>query len=124
MTVFSDFNSRRPRRIWDGIQARAVSGQRVTMALVDLEPNVALQEHHHPNEQVGFVVQGELTFTVGGETRTLGAGETYSIRPDVAHSAVAGPEGCVVVDVFAPVRADWEAVPDGDPSPSSWSPGG
>ena len=124
MTVYSNFNAQRPRRIWPGIDARVVNGERLTMALVDLAPNTPLQEHHHQNEQVGFVVQGSLTFVIGDETRTLGPGETYNISSDVPHSGMTGPDGCVVVDVFAPVRADWDNVPDAEPGPSTWRMGG
>ncbi|MGI8609638.1 MAG: cupin domain-containing protein [Candidatus Dormibacteria bacterium] len=120
MSVYSRFDAQRPRKIWPGIDARVVNGERLTMALVDLEPNTPLQEHHHENEQVGFIVQGSLTFVIGGETRTLAAGDTYNISSNVPHSGMTGPEGCVVVDVFAPVRADWDAAPEADPSPSNW----
>lgn len=120
MTVFSDFNSQKPRQIWAGIQARVINGERITLALVDLEAQNQLQEHHHQNEQLGFIIQGELTFTIGGETRTLHAGDTYSIPSDVPHNAVTGPDGCVVLDVFAPVRADWENAEVVEPSPSAW----
>jgi quercetin dioxygenase-like cupin family protein len=120
METFSSFNSQAPRRIWDGISGRVINGERLTMALVDLAPNTPLQEHAHDNEQLGFVLQGQLTFTIGGETRTLGPGDTYNIPSNVPHSAVTGPEGCVVTDVFAPVRADWEGLATGEPAPSAW----
>ena len=124
MSVFSSFNAQRPIPIWEGIQARAINGQRLTVALVDLAPNTVVQEHRHGNEQLGFIVQGELTFTIGGETRTLRAGETYAIPPDVPHSAVTGAQGCVALDTFAPGRADWEALDQLEPSPSAWNSGG
>lgn len=123
MTAYSNFNLQRPRHIWPGIDARVVNGERLTMALVDLEPNTPLQEHHHEHEQVGFIVQGSLTFVIGGETSILGPGDTYNIGSDVVHSGMTGPDGCVVVDVFAPVRADWDGVADAEPGPSSWQMG-
>ncbi|MGH2385925.1 MAG: hypothetical protein ACRDGB_12870, partial [Candidatus Limnocylindria bacterium] len=47
----------------------------------------------------------------GDERRVLGPGGTWRIRSDVPHEAVAGPEGAVVIDVFAPIRSDWDALP-------------
>jgi quercetin dioxygenase-like cupin family protein len=121
--TFSDFNSQRPKLVWDpGITARSINGERITMALVDLDPDAPLPEHNHENEQVGFVVQGGLTLTIGGETRTLGPGDTYLIPSNVVHGGVTGPEGAVVCDVFSPPRADWERIKDGDPGPSDWPP--
>ena len=124
MTIYSNFNDQRPRKIWPGIDARVINGERVTMALVDLEPNTPLQEHHHEHEQVGFIVQGSLTFVIGGETRVLSAGDTYNISSNTVHSGMTGPDGAVVVDVFAPVREDWHDKPEGDPAPSTWRKGG
>jgi quercetin dioxygenase-like cupin family protein len=123
MTVYSKFNDQRPQKIWPGIDARVINGERLTMALVDLEPNTPLVEHHHEHEQVGFIVQGSLTFVIGGETRELGPGDTYNISSNTVHSGVTGPRGAVVVDIFAPVRHDWADRPDADPSPSAWSQG-
>lgn len=100
--------------------ARVVNGTRLTLAAVDLEPNAVVAEHHHENEQVGLVLQGSLTFTIGGEKRELRAGDAYTIPSHVPHDAVAGPEGCSVVDVFAPVRADWERLERTEPFPPDW----
>ena len=111
----------RPYAIWgDNVTARVVNGARMTLATVDLKPNANVPEHHHENEQLGFVLQGTLTFTIGGETRELRAGDTYVIPSDVPHHVVAGPEGCTVVDAFAPIRADWEKLPRADPFPPDW----
>ena len=120
--VYAAFESLRPYAVWEGVLARAVHGREITMAVVDLEPNAIVAEHHHPNEQLGFILRGELTFTIGGETRRLGVGETYVISADVPHDAVAGPDGASVVDVFSPPRDDWESAPRREPSPGGWPP--
>jgi quercetin dioxygenase-like cupin family protein len=121
MGAFSDFNSQRPYQVWPGVAARALHGERLTMALVELEPGKPVAEHHHDNEQLGFVIRGEMEMKIGGETRLLRPGDTYVIPSEVLHSVVlTGPQGCVVADIFAPVRADWEAVERADASPGSW----
>jgi len=74
------------------------------------------------NEQLGFILQGSMTFTVGGEKRELRAGDTYEIPSHVPHDAVAGPQGCTAVDAFAPIRADWEKLDRLDPFPPDWPP--
>lgn len=120
MSTFEPLGGLRPYAIRDGITARAVHGDRVTMAVVDLEPRVELPEHHHENEQLGFVLEGEITMTIGGERRTLHAGDTYLIPSEVPHDARAGADGCTVVDVFSPVRADWEKLSRIEPAPGRW----
>ena len=120
MDVFDHFSGLRPYRIWEGAVARAVHGEQVTMAVVDLGPNVAVPEHRHPNEQLGFVAQGSVTMTVGGESRELRKGETYVIASDLPHAAVAGAEGATVVDIFSPPRTDWEQLERLEPGAGSW----
>jgi len=120
MGVFDSLDSVRPYGIWDGAVARAVHGEKMTFAVVDLEPNLDVPEHHHLNEQVGMVLKGFVTMTVDGESRRLGAGETYVIPGDVPHSASTGPEGASVLDVFTPTREDWEKAQRLEPSAGAW----
>ena len=103
-----------------GLAARAVFGERMTMAVVDLEPNAIAPEHHHENEQLGFVIAGTLNFRVGGAEQLLRAGDTYTIPSNVTHGGVAGPEGATVCDVFAPVRAEWAQLTRAEPSRPNW----
>jgi quercetin dioxygenase-like cupin family protein len=120
MTTYSDAHSIRPQRIWDGIVGRAVQGEQATLALLELAPDSIVPEHSHPNEQLGICVEGSLTFTVGGETREIGPGGTWRILGDVPHSVVTGPEGAVVVEVFAPARSDWHALEHEEPCAPRW----
>ena len=118
--TYSSFAAVRPHQIWPGAVAHAIWGENVSFALVDMEPDVEIEEHSHPNEQVGFIVQGSFTFTIGGETRVLGPGDTYVIPGGVRHSARSGPEGTVALDIFSPPRADWERLERGEPRRPSW----
>jgi quercetin dioxygenase-like cupin family protein len=120
VSTFQTLDRLRPHLIRQGITARAVNGERMTMAVIDLEPNVALPQHQHENEQLGFVIAGVITMRIGSEERELKAGNTYSIPSNVPHDAVAGPEGCTVADVFAPIRADWADLKRGEPSTPNW----
>ena len=106
--------------IWgDEVRARRVQGERITLAIVELAPNAVVPEHRHAAEQLGMVIRGQMHFTVDGETRDLGPGGTWRILGDRPHDVVAGPEGAVVIDVFTPVRSDWDdkSIVDGPPAP-------
>jgi quercetin dioxygenase-like cupin family protein len=120
MNTFEPVRDLRPYQLRDGITARAVNGERITMAVIDLKPGAVSPEHHHENEQLGFVITGSITMRIGSDKKELRAGDTYRIPSDVPHEAVAGPEGCTAVDVFAPVRADWEKLERPDPFPPEW----
>jgi quercetin dioxygenase-like cupin family protein len=120
MKTFESLRSISPYIVREGITARAVEGERMTMAVVDLAPNAMLPEHHHENEQLGFVISGIITMRIGGEKRELHAGDTYAIPSHVPHDAVAGPDGCTVTDVFAPLRADWRELKRKEPGAGRW----
>jgi unsaturated pyranuronate lyase len=118
--TFTSIADLRPYLIRAGMKARLINGERATLAIIDIEPNGVAEEHHHENEQLGLIVSGELTLRIAGEARALQPGDVYSIPSDVPHDAKAGPLGATVVDVFIPVRADWERLPREDPSAPDW----
>ena len=120
MSAFTDLGSTAPQRIWDGVIGRTVHGDRVTFSLIELDADVTIPEHGHENEQVGMVLSGSITFTVGGETRELGPGQAWCITAHVPHSAVTGREGTVVVEVFSPIREDWSALETEAPRAPRW----
>ena len=98
--------------VWgDTVQARMIAGANASLSVVELAPNAIVPGHQHLHEQLGICLEGSITFTIDDETRTLGPGGTWRIPSDHPHDAVAGPDGAVVIDVFAPVRADWSALP-------------
>ena len=77
--TYESFDAVRPLKIWPGVLAHEIRGNDVAFALVELEPDT-------------------FTFTIGGETRELRPGDTYSIPGGVPHSARSGPEGAPAVD--------------------------
>ena len=120
MSAFRALNDIAPLPIWNGILARIVEGEEMTFAVVELDPHAVAALHQHSNEQLGLVLRGTITFKIGDETRSLKAGDTYEIPANVPHEATAGAEGAVVIDVFAPIRADWHRFTAKAPQPSLW----
>ena len=107
-------------QVWETVVARAVHGERQSLAVVELEPNALVPEHRHENEQLGIVIEGSLEFRIEDETKHLGPGETWTIPSNVPHEVIAGPLGAVVIDVFAPVRADWNELEQSRPREPRW----
>ena len=83
-----------PLALMDGLRVRPINGERITLAVFELDPGVAMPEHRHPNEQVGVVVRGEF----------------------------AGEAGCTIVETFSPPRDDWSDTPRREPSADRWPP--
>jgi quercetin dioxygenase-like cupin family protein len=117
---FEDLKGLPVIQVWETVIARAVHGERQSLAVVELDPDAVVPEHKHENEQLGIVIAGSLTFRIADETRELGPGETWTIPSKVPHEVTAGPEGAVVIDVFAPVRADWDLLEHTEPRKPRW----
>ena len=108
------------QRIWDGINARNVHGERMTLGVVELDPGAVAPEHSHPHEQFGVVLSGSVLFRIGDETKELRPGSVYVIPANVPHTAEAGPGGTVLIDVFSPVREEWQAAPPANSAEPRW----
>jgi unsaturated pyranuronate lyase len=117
---FDDLASISPHVVWDGVVARALDGERQMLTVIELAPNTLVPEHSHDNEQAGVLVSGALRFRIGDDERELDVGGMWCVPPSVPHSVQAGPEGAVVVEVFAPGRADWGGLERLEPSPPAW----
>jgi quercetin dioxygenase-like cupin family protein len=120
VSAFGGLSSLDLRRIWDGVHGRIVHGERITLGVLELDPDSVVPEHSHEPEQLGMCLAGSLQFRVGDETRELGPGETWSIPSNVPHEVHVGPEGAVVIDVFAPTRDDWREAPAADSRAPRW----
>lgn len=81
------------------------------IAHVYLAKGAIVPEHAHENEQITYILEGKLRFTLGDETVDVGAGEVLTIPPNVPHAAEA-LEDTLDVDVFTPPREDWLAGTD------------
>jgi quercetin dioxygenase-like cupin family protein len=120
VSAFEELARMRPIPIWDGVIARTVEGEGCSFAVVELDPDSVVPEHSHPNEQLGLVIRGSISFRVADETRNLGPGETWRIAPDTPHEVRTGPEGAIVLDVFAPSREDWKTLERSAPQSPLW----
>jgi unsaturated pyranuronate lyase len=107
-------------RVWDEVTARVVHGMLVSLAVVELPPRSVVPEHSHANEQLGVLLRGSATFTIGGEQQHLRAGSVWRILADVPHKVQAGPDGAVVVEAFAPRRSDWEGLESAPEAQMTW----
>ncbi|MCB0047449.1 MAG: cupin domain-containing protein [Caldilineaceae bacterium] len=104
---FFDIASRESRPITPEISMRTFWGEQMLLSYAVLEPNAVLPLHSHPHEQAGVILSGELTLTLGDETRTLKSGDIYLAPGGLEHEGLAGPEGCVALDIFSPVREEY-----------------
>jgi quercetin dioxygenase-like cupin family protein len=120
VSAFDEVASIQPQQLWAGVLGRVVDGERVTFAVIELDPDTTVPEHRHENEQLGVLVRGSMRFRIGDETRDLEPGGTWCIAANVPHEVHTGPHGAIAVEVFAPVREDWRRVDPLEPSSPLW----
>ena len=76
-----------------------LQGEDAVAMFYELPDGADLAEHAH-GAQWGVILAGSVDFTIAGETRTYGPGDTYSIPAFVPHQAFMH-SGTVGIDVFA-----------------------
>ena len=65
-----------------------VPGHEVVQVRVDFLPGVLAARHSHPGEEIAYVIEGTLEYTLDGRTPvTLIAGQSLFIPTGVVHSA-------------------------------------
>ena len=91
----------------NGVTRRILAHGGTMMAVeVSFEQGAVGPLHHHPHEQLTYVLSGRFSFTIDGETKEVSAGDTLYKRPDVVHGCVCLEAG-TLLDTFTPQREDF-----------------
>jgi quercetin dioxygenase-like cupin family protein len=95
------------KRVTADITRKAIWGQRIMVVRWELAPNTIVPVHDHISEQVTIVESGRVTLSFPGvKDVTVHEGEILFVPSSQPHAAMAGPEGCTVIDLFSPIRED------------------
>jgi len=87
-------------------QRQMIVGDGIMIARIRLSKGSHVPLHSHHNEQVTYILEGALKFSIGGKEIVVGAGEVLCIPPNLPHEAWA-LEDTIDLDVFTPPREDW-----------------
>jgi quercetin dioxygenase-like cupin family protein len=88
------------------IDREMVVGAKIMLARVLMKKGAHVPLHHHHNEQVTYILEGALKFSIDGKEIVVRAGEVLCIPSMMPHEAWA-LEDTVDLDVFDPPREDW-----------------
>ena len=93
-----------------GIRRRTQSsGQTMYQMVAELDANVKMPEHKHPNEQIVHILSGRMFITAAGVTHELVTGDSFYLAENVPHS-VETTEKTRVLDTFSPPRSEYLAL--------------
>jgi quercetin dioxygenase-like cupin family protein len=93
--------------IFPGVTVRTCVADKMMMSLADFEPQAVVEEHSHPHEQVGMVLEGRAIFFIGHEQKTLGPGDIFRIPGNVPHKVIALDLPVKALDIFYPIREEY-----------------
>ena len=103
-----------PHEFAPGVTINAIGGEQVLMCRVRYDPGAEIPEHSHPDtEQLIYVVEGDITVTVEGQTQTLRAGDVAVVNRGLNHN-LSTEEGCTFIEALSPVPRDHVPVPGRD----------
>ena len=101
-------NHLKAKQVLKSSQLRAVANGHVMITLFDFGPDdQVMPNHHHPHEQITYILKGSVKMIAGGKSQILKAGEGAVIPPYVEHEVTALEKDSQVLDVFYPLREDY-----------------
>ena len=90
-----------------GWYGRYFHSENMTFAHYEFKKGAAIHEHHHPQEEVYEVIEGELELTVDGTTQIARAGLVAIVPSNARHSVKALTDGRAII-VDYPERREFE----------------
>ena len=95
-------------RIFPGVDIYTTCCQHMMLSLVEMQPHAVVEEHSHPHEQMGLMLEGAADFTIGGQQMRVTAGMMWRIPGGVVHKVVALDQPVRAIDVFHPPREEYK----------------
>ena len=93
--------------IFPGVTIATCAAEKMMVSVVDFEPHAVVEEHAHPHEQMGMLLEGRAIFFIGAEQKTLQPGDLYRIPGNVRHKVIALDQPVKAFDIFYPVREEY-----------------
>ncbi len=78
----------------------------VMLVEVNFDAGASGADHSHPHTQISYVLEGEFTYHIEGETRRLNKGDSILVPGDKVHGCTCLKAG-TLLDVFSPMREDF-----------------
>lgn len=95
------------RELGEGLTTRIFPGQQAMISVVKVAPNAKGAIHSHEQEQWGYLISGSAIRIQDGEEIEVGPGDFWCSPGHVEHGIIGGPDGAVILDVFAPPRPEY-----------------
>ena len=101
------------RNLAKGVSTRIFPGDQAMLSVVRLEPGSYSDEHSHPQEQWGVILEGSGVRLQDGEEHAVSAGDFWRTPGDIVHAFRAGSNGAKLLDIFSPPREEYRVAGSG-----------
>ena len=95
------------RQLTDDITAHIFPAEQSMASVVTIAPNAYGTLHSHPQEQWSVLIEGSATRLQNGDEIPVKKGDFWVAPGGVEHGIIGGPDGALIVDIFAPARPEY-----------------
>lgn len=101
------------RNLAKGVSTRIFPGDQAMLSVVRLEPGSYSDEHSHPQEQWGVILEGSGVRIQNGKEYAVSTGDFWRTPGDIVHAFRAGSNGAKLLDIFSPPREEYRVAGSG-----------
>ena len=99
----------RARELARGVNTRVFPGAKSMLSLVRVDPHSEGPVHQHPEEQWGYLLEGNCVRIQDGREVQVTAGDFWHTPGNVPHGVRTGESPAVILDIFSPPRAEYRS---------------
>ena len=96
------------RQLARGVNTRVFAGTNSMLSLVRVDPHSVGAVHRHPEEQWGYLLEGECVRIQGGQEIQVKAGDFWHTPGGMPHGIRTGARAAVILDIFSPPRTAYQ----------------
>jgi quercetin dioxygenase-like cupin family protein len=92
------------RKLAEGITTRVFFSDKIMLSLAEIAPHTEPTIHSHPEEQWGYLLEGECVRIQNGEEVAMQKGDFWHTPRHIPHGVRTGERGAKIMDIFSPPR--------------------
>lgn len=92
------------RKLADGITTHVFFSSQIMLSVAEIKPHTEPSIHSHPEEQWGYLLEGECVRIQNGEEISMQEGDFWHTPANTPHGVRTGDRSAKILDIFSPPR--------------------
>lgn len=92
------------RKLAEGITTHVFFSKQLMLSVADIAAHTEPSIHSHPEEQWGYLLEGECVRIQNGEEVQMRQGDFWHTPPNTPHGVRTGDRAAKILDIFSPPR--------------------